>query len=172
MREKMELVVQTCSPKIPVSKGILKPSHPTHPPKLYLLKPIDSSDQAPRLAKQEYVPLNEMQTRSGDNHVTDLSGLERKAGLLKLLLHVALSEEAQIAHLVRAAAVRLGSGQLTERLLPALDDTLMAPNYLEGLVFRARDLRLQAESVSLPCLRRRAQQRACRPPGPPGTGRN
>ena len=55
-----------------------------------------------------------MQTARRVDDGADLSGLEGKGGLLKLLLHIALAKVAQVAALAGAAAVGLGLGQLAE----------------------------------------------------------
>lgn len=78
-------------------------------------------------------------TRRLDNS-RDLAGLQRKGGLLKLLLHVAFAEISQVSLLVGAAAVGLGVSQVAEGDLAALDALLVALDDAPGLVLAAGDV--------------------------------
>ena len=95
------------------------------------------------------LPLDEMQPAGGLHDAADLAGLEAERGVLELLLHVALAKVAEVAALAGAAAVGLGEGQLAEGDFAGLDLGLVGLDDLEGLVFGAGYLGLDAVSLGL-----------------------
>lgn len=83
-----------------------------------------------------------MQPARRINHAGNLTWPQRKSGLLKGGLHVALSKVTQVTALPGAAAVGFGDGQVAERGLAALDARLVALDDLAGFVFGAGDFGL------------------------------
>lgn len=84
--------------------------------------------------------LNQMQAARGVHDTRDLARLERKCGVLKLLLHVAAAEIPQITPLACAAAVGLGDCQVAEGNFAALDAILVSFDDLLCVVFAASDI--------------------------------
>lgn len=83
-----------------------------------------------------------MQAALSLDYAAHLSRLERKGGVLKLLLHVALAKVSQVAPLARAAAVALGQGELAEADVAALDAGLVGLDDVAGVVLGAGDFAL------------------------------
>lgn len=83
-----------------------------------------------------------MQAARRVHHRRNLPGLERKGGILKLLLHIALAEVAQVPLLAGAGAVRFDLGELAERRLAVLDFLFVLLDQGQCLVFCAGDLAL------------------------------
>jgi hypothetical protein len=80
-------------------------------------------------------PLDKVQPARRVDDAADLAGLQRKGGVLKLLLHVAAAKVAEVAPLARAAAVRLGLGQVAQARPAAPDRLLVALDDLAGVLF-------------------------------------
>lgn len=108
-----------------------------------------------------------MQARRRLDHMADLARLQLEGGILKLLLHVSLAEESQVAHLPRATAVRLADGQVAERRRPAADARLVRQQDGHGLVLGTCDFRLRAPLAPLPIPFSGAPPPS--PPSPPKT---
>ena len=81
-----------------------------------------------------------MQTTGRVHYTRDVTGLERKCGVLKLLLHVATAEVSQITPLACAAAIGLGDCEVTKGDLAALDAVLVCLDDLLCVVFAASDV--------------------------------
>jgi hypothetical protein len=75
-----------------------------------------------------------MEPRSRLHNTTDLTGLQRKSILFKLLLHLVLPKEAQIPPLTRTAAVRLGDGKVSQSGLTRFDLLFIALDDLQSFV--------------------------------------
>ena len=76
-------------------------------------------------------------------YATNLAGLQRKGGLLELLLHVPPAEVPEIAALPGAAAVGFGDGKVAEGDAPALDALLVPLDDLPGVVLASGDVGLR-----------------------------
>lgn len=87
-------------------------------------------------------PLDQVQSALRLDDAAHLSRLQRKGGLLKLLLHVSLAKVAQVASLAGTAAVALGQGEFAEVDIAALDAGLVGLDDLAGIVLGASDLAL------------------------------
>lgn len=83
-----------------------------------------------------------MQSTSRVHNAADLAGLQRKSGILKLLLHVAASKVAEVAPLPSRGAVGLGQGQLSEGNGAGLDALFESLQGGEGFLLGAGDLGL------------------------------
>lgn len=86
--------------------------------------------------------LNQMQPARRIDHTRDLTRLQGKGSLLKLLLHVTLAEVTQVAPLTGTAAVGLGDGQVAKGDFAALDALLVALDDLLSLVLATGDVGL------------------------------
>lgn len=80
-----------------------------------------------------------MQSARRGNNPAHLPRLQRESRVLKLLLHVASPEVAEIAPLPGAGAVRLRLGQVAQAGLAALDGLLVALEHVPGFLFGAGD---------------------------------
>lgn len=84
--------------------------------------------------------LDQVQATGRVYHTRDVAGLERKGGVLELLLHVAAAEIPQVTPLTCAAAVGLGNCEVAEGDLAALDALLVGLDDLLCVVFAAGDI--------------------------------
>lgn len=80
-----------------------------------------------------------METAGRLNNIADLAGFERKSSILKLLLHIAPAEPAQVPPLAGRAAVRLLRSQLGERRLARRYLAVVLLDLDPGLVLGADD---------------------------------
>lgn len=76
------------------------------------------------------------------HHAAHVARIEVEGDLLKLLLHIATSKEAQVTTLAGRGAVRLVEGQFAERDGAGLDLLLVAFDDGHGLVLGTRNFRL------------------------------
>ena len=102
-----------------------------------------------------------MQPTGGIHDAADLTGLERKRRVLKLLLHVAAPKVPQVAPLAGGRAVGLGQGQLAERDGPGLDALFELLEDLARLLFGAGDFGL--DTVNRVLLVKREPSAASKP---------
>lgn len=83
-----------------------------------------------------------MHSAGSIHNSANLSRFERKGRLLKLLLHVPVSEESQISFLPRTATVTLTRSQVSQPDLSTLNPLLVAPQNIQGLVLGPLNLGL------------------------------
>jgi len=74
--------------------------------------------------------------------MADLARLQSKCSVFKLLLHVALGKETEIASLPRAAAIALSGSEITKAGCAASDSGFVAEDDGHGIILGASDLGL------------------------------
>jgi hypothetical protein len=96
--------------------------------------------------EKQALPLNQVQSRSSLDNVTNFAWLQLEGSVLKLLLHIAFAKEAKVSHLSRTTAIRFTHSKRSQRCLAAANASLVPKDDAHSLLLCALNLGLKTIS--------------------------